>query len=105
MAQKSNSVVFIHGLWLHASSWTPWEDFFGKAGYDTMAPGWPGDQDTVELAAQFFADSIRVGSTLARGGRAGLGFGCGGFCAGPVSICFGLGCTGTFGFELGLLGL
>ena len=51
MAQKTNSVIFIHGLWLHASSWAPWEDFFGKAGYDTIAPGWPGDQDTVELAA------------------------------------------------------
>src|ERR1700735_1373543 len=50
MAQKSNPVVFIHGLWLHASSWQPWEEFFGKAGYETMAPGWPGDQDTVELA-------------------------------------------------------
>ena len=50
MAQKANPVVFIHGLWLHASSWAPWQDFFGEAGYDTIAPGWPGDQDTVELA-------------------------------------------------------
>ncbi len=50
MAQKANAVVFIHGLWLHASSWAPWEEIFGNAGYDTMAPGWPGDQDTVELA-------------------------------------------------------
>jgi pimeloyl-ACP methyl ester carboxylesterase len=50
MAQKANSVVFIHGLWLHARSWAPWEEFFGNAGYDTIAPGWPGDQDTVELA-------------------------------------------------------
>src|SRR6202042_3346390 len=50
MAQKANPVVFIHGLWLHATSWAPWQDFFGDAGYDTLAPGWPGDQDTVELA-------------------------------------------------------
>jgi pimeloyl-ACP methyl ester carboxylesterase len=50
MAQKANSVVFIHGLWLHASSWTPWEELFRNAGYDTMAPGWPGDQETVALA-------------------------------------------------------
>jgi pimeloyl-ACP methyl ester carboxylesterase len=48
MAKKPNSVVFIHGLWLHASSWQPWEDFFQKAGYETQAPGWPGDQSTVE---------------------------------------------------------
>ena len=50
MAQKANPVVFIHGLWLHASSWAPWEDLFEKAGYDALAPGWPGDEDTVELA-------------------------------------------------------
>ena len=50
MAQKANPLVFIHGLWLHATSWEPWQDFFADAGYDTLAPGWPGDQDTVELA-------------------------------------------------------
>jgi pimeloyl-ACP methyl ester carboxylesterase len=50
MAQKSNPVVFIHGLWLHATSWGPWEELFRNSGYNTLAPGWPGDQDTVELA-------------------------------------------------------
>jgi pimeloyl-ACP methyl ester carboxylesterase len=50
MALKANPVVFIHGLWLHARSWEAWEEYFGKAGYETLAPGWPGDQDTVELA-------------------------------------------------------
>jgi len=43
-------VVFIHGLWLHASSWDPWIDRFSAAGYTPVAPGWPGDPDTVELA-------------------------------------------------------
>lgn len=43
-------VLFIHGLWLHASSWDPWVDHFTKAGYDASAPGWPGDPDTVEAA-------------------------------------------------------
>jgi hypothetical protein len=46
---KQNPIVFIHGLWIHASSWQPWQEFFGDAGYGTQAPGWPGDQDTVEL--------------------------------------------------------
>jgi pimeloyl-ACP methyl ester carboxylesterase len=36
-------VVFIHGLWLHASSWTPWVERFREAGYDPIAPGWPGE--------------------------------------------------------------
>jgi pimeloyl-ACP methyl ester carboxylesterase len=41
-------VVFIHGLWLHATSWQPWIDLFADAGYEAIAPGWPGDADTVE---------------------------------------------------------
>jgi pimeloyl-ACP methyl ester carboxylesterase len=43
-------VLFIHGLWLHASSWAPWEEYFQAAGYQTSAPGWPGDPDTVQEA-------------------------------------------------------
>ena len=31
-------VVFIHGLWLHATSWQPWVDLFREAGYDPIAP-------------------------------------------------------------------
>ena len=41
-------VVFIHGLWLHASSWQPWQELFAEAGYEPSAPGWPGDAGTVE---------------------------------------------------------
>jgi len=43
-------LVFIHGLWMHSSSWKPWIDFFGQAGYDATAPEWPGGSDTVETA-------------------------------------------------------
>ena len=43
-------VIFIHGLWLHASSWQPWADLFATAGYQPLTPGWPGDPDTVEAA-------------------------------------------------------
>lgn len=43
-------VVFIHGLWLHATSWEPWIDLFQQEGYDASAPGWPGDPDSVEEA-------------------------------------------------------
>ncbi len=41
------TVVFIHGLWIHASSWQPWMDFFKQHGYDTINPAWPGDSATV----------------------------------------------------------
>ncbi len=44
----SRSVVFIHGLWIHAVSWLPWQELFDKQGYSTLAPGWPGDGETVE---------------------------------------------------------
>ena len=40
-------VIFIHGLWLHASSWQPWADLFAREGYQPLAPGWPGDSATV----------------------------------------------------------
>jgi pimeloyl-ACP methyl ester carboxylesterase len=40
--------VFIHGLWLHQSSWNPWIERFGAEGYGAMAPGWPGNRGTVE---------------------------------------------------------
>ncbi|GAA3452069.1 alpha/beta hydrolase [Dactylosporangium matsuzakiense] len=43
-------VLFIHGLWLHASSWDNWIARFQEAGYTASAPGWPGDPDTVEEA-------------------------------------------------------
>src|ERR1700729_18877 len=41
-------VVFIHGLWLHDTSWATWASLFGDAGYEPIAPGWPGDPDPVE---------------------------------------------------------
>ena len=50
MAEKPNPIVFIHGLWLHASSWGPWQELFRRHGYRTMAPGWPGEQKTVAAA-------------------------------------------------------
>jgi pimeloyl-ACP methyl ester carboxylesterase len=47
---SSTPVLFIHGLWLHATSWAPWSELFTAAGYETAAPGWPGEPETVELA-------------------------------------------------------
>ena len=32
-------VIFIHGLWLHATSWNPWIELFRQAGYEPTAPG------------------------------------------------------------------
>jgi pimeloyl-ACP methyl ester carboxylesterase len=46
----STPVVFIHGLWLHATSWGPWIELFAEHGYDPVAPGWPNEASTVEEA-------------------------------------------------------
>ena len=46
MAKRT--IVFIHGLWIHSSSWKPWMDFFNEHGYPTINPAWPGDSSTVE---------------------------------------------------------
>lgn len=43
-------VVFVHGLWIHSSSWGPWVDLFTEAGYAAGTADWPGDSATVEEA-------------------------------------------------------
>jgi non-heme chloroperoxidase len=43
-------VVFVHGLWLLASSWDRWRTVFEEAGYATVAPDWPDDPATVDEA-------------------------------------------------------
>jgi pimeloyl-ACP methyl ester carboxylesterase len=45
---SATPVVFVHGLWLHATSWNAWADLFAAAGYTTASPLWPGEKPTVE---------------------------------------------------------
>ncbi|MEC4020740.1 alpha/beta fold hydrolase [Streptomyces sp. H27-D2] len=42
-------VVFIHGLWMHSSSWDNWVRLFAANGYTALAPGWPGDSASTEV--------------------------------------------------------
>jgi len=49
-AQGKQPVVFVHGLWLLASSWDRWRTLFEEQGYTTLAPGWPDDPQTVAEA-------------------------------------------------------
>jgi pimeloyl-ACP methyl ester carboxylesterase len=49
-ASGRTPVVFIHGLWLLASSWDRWAGLFDEAGYAPVAIDWPGDPDTVAQA-------------------------------------------------------
>lgn len=54
-------VMFIHGLWIHSTSWEPWQEHFGKEGYETLAPGWPGDRDTPESTRSDPTGMVDVG--------------------------------------------
>jgi pimeloyl-ACP methyl ester carboxylesterase len=58
-ASRRTPVVFIHGLWLLASSWDRWAEYFDQVGFAPVSPGWPDDPDTVEEALanpEAFAD-------------------------------------------------
>jgi pimeloyl-ACP methyl ester carboxylesterase len=52
MSATPRPVVFIHGLWLHATSWDPWVSQFREAGYAPVAPGWPNEPSTVQAARE-----------------------------------------------------
>jgi non-heme chloroperoxidase len=48
MTSTKPPVVFIHGLWLHSTSWQPWADLFAAAGHATHTPEWPGASESIE---------------------------------------------------------
>lgn len=39
---SNGTIVLIHGLWMTPHSWQPWIDRFTAAGYEVLAPAWPG---------------------------------------------------------------
>ncbi|MFM1723023.1 MULTISPECIES: alpha/beta hydrolase [Rhodococcus] len=54
-------VMFVHGLWLAASSWDPWRTRFGEAGFHTLAPTWPGEAPNVTDTREHAADQAGYG--------------------------------------------
>jgi len=42
------TIVLIHGLWLTPRSWEGWIERYKKAGYNIIAPSWPGLEGEVE---------------------------------------------------------
>src|SRR5258707_14450778 len=42
------TIVLIHGLWLTPRSWEKWIDRYQEAGYNVLAPSWPGLEGEVE---------------------------------------------------------
>lgn len=60
-APHAHPVLFIHGLWLHSSSWDPWLALFKSQGYTATAPGWPGEGGTVAATRENPAGMNDVG--------------------------------------------
>jgi alpha-beta hydrolase superfamily lysophospholipase len=54
-------VVFIHGLWLHSTSWEPWAEVFRAAGFEPLLPEWPGVPATVAEAREHPESQAGVG--------------------------------------------
>lgn len=61
MTETATPVVFVHGLWLHHTSWGPWQELFTERGYAPIAPGWPGEADTVAATRSDPAPMAGVG--------------------------------------------
>jgi len=55
--------VFVHGLWLHSTSWKVWIDLFAEAGYAPLAPEWPGIPSSIREARTGAAGSGKAGVT------------------------------------------
>lgn len=51
-AVGTQPIVLIHGLWLLAESWRPWQDRLEEHGYPTVAVDWPGDPVSVAEARE-----------------------------------------------------
>lgn len=61
MAAPGKPVVFVRGMFLHASSWGGWTGLFRANGYEPVAPGWPGESDTIAEARQQAARMAGIG--------------------------------------------
>jgi pimeloyl-ACP methyl ester carboxylesterase len=42
------TIVLVHGLWLTQKSWDRWVDRYEKAGFNVLAPSWPGLEKGIE---------------------------------------------------------
>lgn len=61
MSAQEPAIVFIHGLWLHATSWDRWVAHFAAQGFTCVAPGWPGEHPSVGTTRQHAADVADIG--------------------------------------------
>ncbi|MCB0375390.1 MAG: alpha/beta hydrolase [Sinomicrobium sp.] len=46
---NSKTIVFIHGAFVHYSTWQEWRDYFASKGYKTLMPAWPHKEAAPEV--------------------------------------------------------
>jgi non-heme chloroperoxidase len=54
-------VLFVHGMWLHASSWQNWIELFAADGFDASAPAWPGEHPSAAESRAHAGDVAGLG--------------------------------------------
>jgi pimeloyl-ACP methyl ester carboxylesterase len=58
MPTSKGNIVLVHGLWMTPSSWDKWIERYTKAGYNVIAPGWPGTGDKTVTALKADSSSM-----------------------------------------------
>jgi pimeloyl-ACP methyl ester carboxylesterase len=61
VASSRTPVMFVHGLWLHSTSWEGWAERFREAGYEPILPEWPGVPETIADARKYPERQAGVG--------------------------------------------
>ncbi len=62
----SNTILFIHGMYMNSLCWEKWVTFFQARGYRCHAPDWPGRDRSVELLRKIHPDPDLGKLTLGR---------------------------------------
>lgn len=67
MADRRPPILFVHGMFMKASSWSAWEQYFSDRGYATHAPNWPyreGDPEELKSAPPAQLPSLGLDEVL-----------------------------------------
>ena len=62
---KTQTIVFIHGMYMNPLCWEQWMDYFQSKGYKCLAPAWPGRDGPVETLRKQHPDPQLGKLTLA----------------------------------------
>ena len=62
-SDRPDTIVLVHGLWMSPLSWEHWVERYSAAGYQVLAPAWPGMEGTVEQLRADTSAYERIGMT------------------------------------------